>query len=424
MIDTQGDAYFAAFERAADAVATAIDVQRGLADVEWPDGAQLRVRIGLHTAEPYLHASGNVGIGVHRAARICAAAHGGRSVSNATAGIIEDLEPAEFDIHELGEFRLKDIAKQQRLFQLVVQGLEREFAAPMTLDAARDPYGRVSTLLATDIVGWSRFLRAEGDDAASEVSADYRRIIQETVVVHEGLTLEAEGDKVIAAFDHPRGAVACAVAARERLQKHAWPPGLSAPPRRRAHRSPDVEGLRRRLLLHIALLIREAEPGQILVSHSTEALLEGERLDPGSFAISANACSGALSPRIACSSSSETDRVDLATSTGLAHNRAMSEELVPKDELRATIEARKELGEDMEPALIDSFVERIEQRLAERGGASERSLEKKREHQKEMVLSTMGLAIPFLAIAAIFTGLVGVIVVSTALVLIAVVSAR
>ena len=102
----------------------------------------------------------------------------------------------------------------------------------------------------------------------------------------------------------------------------------------------------------------------------------------------------------------------------------MSEELVPKDELRATIEARKELGEDMEPALIDSFVERIEQRLDQRGGVTEKSLQAKREHQKEMVLGAMGLGIPFLAIAAIFTGLVGVIVVCAALVVITVVSTR
>ena len=102
----------------------------------------------------------------------------------------------------------------------------------------------------------------------------------------------------------------------------------------------------------------------------------------------------------------------------------MSEELVPKDELRATIEARKELGEDMEPALIDSFVERIEQRLAERGGVSEKSLQKKREHQKEMVLGAMGIAIPFFVIAAIFTGLAGVIVVCAALVAIAAITAR
>jgi Flp pilus assembly protein TadB len=102
----------------------------------------------------------------------------------------------------------------------------------------------------------------------------------------------------------------------------------------------------------------------------------------------------------------------------------MSEELVPKDELRATIEARKELGEDMEPALIDSFVERIEQRLGQRGGESEKSLQRKREHQKEMVLGAMAISVPFFALAAIFTGLAGVIVVCTALVLIAVFTAR
>jgi class 3 adenylate cyclase len=282
VIDTQGDAYFAAFERAADAVAAAVDVQRRLAAVEWPDGTQLRVRMGLHSAEPYLHESGYVGIGVHRAARICAAAHGGQILlSNATAGIIEDLEPAEFDIHELGEFRLKDIAKPQRLFQLLVQGLEREFAPPMTLDAASDPYGRVGTLLATDIVGWSRFLRAEGDDAAAEVAADYRRIIQETVAAHEGVTLEAIADWVLAVFDRPRDAVDCAVAARERLREHTWPPGFECPTAFAVHTgrlvSKNHQGTS---VLHIAELVNEPEPGQILVSHSTEALLEGERLEP------------------------------------------------------------------------------------------------------------------------------------------------
>jgi Flp pilus assembly protein TadB len=102
----------------------------------------------------------------------------------------------------------------------------------------------------------------------------------------------------------------------------------------------------------------------------------------------------------------------------------MSEDLVPRDELKATIAARKELGEDMEPALIDSFVERIEQRLAERGGESEQSLKRRREHQKEMVLGAMGISVPLFALAAIFVGFAGVAVVCAALVLIAVVSAR
>ena len=282
VIDTQGDAYFAAFERAADAVAAAIDVQRGLADVEWPDGAQLRVRIGLHTAEPYLHASGYVGIGVHRAARICAAAHGGQIlVSNATAGIIEDLEPAEFELHELGEFRLKDISRPQRLFQLAVHGLEREFAPPMTLDAARDPYGRIGTLLGADIVGWTPFLRTEGDDAAAAVSGDFRRILEETVAAHEGLTLEAIADTVLAVFNRPRDAVDCAVAAQARLEEHSWPLGFGCPTAFAVHSgrlvSKDHKGAS---VVHLVELLREPEPGKILVSHTTEMLLEGERLDP------------------------------------------------------------------------------------------------------------------------------------------------
>jgi class 3 adenylate cyclase len=265
VIDTQGDAYFAAFERAADAAAAAVNVQRQLAAVEWPEGTQLRVRIGLHSAEPYLHESGYVGIGVHRAARICAAAHGGQIlVSNATAGIIEDLEPAEFELRELGEFRLKDITRPQRLFQLVVQGLEREFAAPMTLDAGQDPYGRVGTLLATDIVGFTRFLRVEGDEATAEVAADYRQIVQETVAAHEGITLEAIADTVLAVFDRPRDAVACAVAARDRLQKHVWPPGFACPTAFAVHTGRLVsKGHGGTSVVHIVELLRKPEPGQI-----------------------------------------------------------------------------------------------------------------------------------------------------------------
>jgi Flp pilus assembly protein TadB len=98
--------------------------------------------------------------------------------------------------------------------------------------------------------------------------------------------------------------------------------------------------------------------------------------------------------------------------------------LVPKDELQAVIEARRELGSEMEPAVIDAFVERVERRLDERAEERERSLKRKREHQKEMVLGAMGISIPLLAIAAIFTGLAGVLVVCAALAVIAIATAR
>jgi hypothetical protein len=88
------------------------------------------------------------------------------------------------------------------------------------------------------------------------------------------------------------------------------------------------------------------------------------------------------------------------------------------------MEARKELDAEMEPALIDAFVERIEQRIGDRAGEGEQALARKREHQKEMTLGAMGISIPLLAIAAIFTGLAGVITVCAALAVIAIVSSR
>ena len=97
---------------------------------------------------------------------------------------------------------------------------------------------------------------------------------------------------------------------------------------------------------------------------------------------------------------------------------------VSRDELEAAIEARKELGAEMEPALIDGFVERIERRIVERGTESERALKARRDHQKEMVLGAMGISVPLLLFAAIFTGLAGVIVVCAALAVIALATTR
>ena len=95
-----------------------------------------------------------------------------------------------------------------------------------------------------------------------------------------------------------------------------------------------------------------------------------------------------------------------------------------KEELHAALEARNELGDEMEPAVIDAFVARIERRLGSRADEGERALKRKRDHQKEMVLGSMGISVPLFAIAAVFTGLPGVVAVCVALAVIAIVSAR
>jgi hypothetical protein len=102
----------------------------------------------------------------------------------------------------------------------------------------------------------------------------------------------------------------------------------------------------------------------------------------------------------------------------------VADRAVIRDELNTAIGARRELGEELEPAIIDAFVERIEQRIDKRDSASDMALMRKREHQKEMILASMGISIPMLAIAAVFTGLAGVIVVCVALAVIAIVSSR
>jgi hypothetical protein len=104
--------------------------------------------------------------------------------------------------------------------------------------------------------------------------------------------------------------------------------------------------------------------------------------------------------------------------------RRVSDEAAVKEELEAAIAARTEMGPDMEPAVIDAFVARIERRLVERGDRDERALKRQRDHEKEMVLGSMAISVPLLAIAAVFTGLAGVVAVLVALVVIAVVSAR
>ena len=105
-VHTEGDAFFVAFARATDAVAAAVAGQRALASASWPDGVDLRVRMGLHTGETAISVDDYVGLDVHRAARICSAGHGGQIlVSGHTRELVADELP--HDLHDPG-FDLDD----------------------------------------------------------------------------------------------------------------------------------------------------------------------------------------------------------------------------------------------------------------------------------------------------------------------------
>lgn len=134
-VDNQGESFFVAFRRAKDAVAAAVDIQRDLAAHDWPEGVAVNVRMGLHTGEPQVGEQRYVGLGVHKAARIGAAGHGGQVLlSRTTRELVEDELPPGVTIRDLGERRLKDIDRAERLSQLDIEGLQSDFAPLKTLD--------------------------------------------------------------------------------------------------------------------------------------------------------------------------------------------------------------------------------------------------------------------------------------------------
>jgi len=127
-IDTQGDAFFVAFRKATDAALAAAEAQRALAEHPWPDGGECRVRMGMHTGEPTVGDEGYHGLGVHRAARIMAAGHGGQILlSQATCSVLEDDELPGIGLHDLGQHRLKDLDRPEHIYQLDIEGLPQEF---------------------------------------------------------------------------------------------------------------------------------------------------------------------------------------------------------------------------------------------------------------------------------------------------------
>jgi class 3 adenylate cyclase len=282
-IDTAGDGFFVAFDSARDAVEAAIEGQLALAAHSWPGDAEVRVRMGLHTAEPHLGDEGYVGVGVHRASRICDAARGGQIlVSNATAGIVEDAELHGVRLADLGEHRLKGLQVEQRLFQLTAPGLEDRFDGPRSVDASATP--SAGTFLWADVSGYARVIRAVGDDASSALIAAYHAAAAALVAAHQGSVLELAADTVVAVFRSPSETLRAARALRAAVAQIEWPEECDVDLRVGVHsgrwsgdpRNPKASTA----LYRLGALLRTVAPGQTLVTATTAGLIEGDPLAP------------------------------------------------------------------------------------------------------------------------------------------------
>ena len=112
VVDRQTESFFVAFTRARHAVQAAADAQQAIAEHKWPDGAQVRVRMGIHSGDPELAGDRYVGLAVSRAARVCASAHGGQVLLSSSArALLSDHDRS--GLRSLGFYRLKDFPEPE-----------------------------------------------------------------------------------------------------------------------------------------------------------------------------------------------------------------------------------------------------------------------------------------------------------------------
>ena len=159
VVKTTGDGVHAVFVTAPDAVGAAVGGQLGLDSEQWAVTGPLRVRMGVHTGEAQDREGDYYGPALNRAARLMQAAHGGQIVvSQAAADLLRDDVAGGTALVDLGEHRLRDLSRPERVFQLTGAGLERQFAPLRTLDAFPLP---------TISVGMALFPRRTGTEYPS-----------------------------------------------------------------------------------------------------------------------------------------------------------------------------------------------------------------------------------------------------------------
>ena len=137
-ISSEGDAVFAVFHSVREAIAAAVDAQRGTAAGGPPGGERLKVRMGIHAGEAVVGGRDYTGMDVHRTARLAAAGHGGQIlVSDAARSLTAAAPGVGLAYRELGTYRLRDIPTPERIHQIVGPDLASEFPPLRTPTLAR-----------------------------------------------------------------------------------------------------------------------------------------------------------------------------------------------------------------------------------------------------------------------------------------------
>jgi len=130
------------FDRAPKALEAALSIQRAAGGRAWPDGVEVKIRIGIHGGRPALTDTGYVGLAVHTVARICSVGHGGQILlSAATRDAVGRSRPAGIRFRSLGSHRLRGLRETQALFQVEAPDLPSRFPPLRVLSASPDQTG-------------------------------------------------------------------------------------------------------------------------------------------------------------------------------------------------------------------------------------------------------------------------------------------
>ncbi len=136
-VDIRADELFAVFKQAPPALAAAVEIQRAVLSRPWVNGAQVKIRLGLHTGRPTLTDTGYVGLAVHMAARVCSAAHGGQIVMSRFArAAVDGRQAPGISFRDLGLHQLRGLPEPERLYQAVAAGLPADFPPPRVAEAS------------------------------------------------------------------------------------------------------------------------------------------------------------------------------------------------------------------------------------------------------------------------------------------------
>jgi len=141
-VDARADEFFAVFDRAPKALEAALSIERSAGGRAWPDGVEVKIRIGIHGGRPTLTDAGYVGLAVHTVARICSVAHGGQILlSAATRNVVGRARPAGIRFRSLGSHRLRGLREAQTLFQVEAADLPTRFPPLRALAASSGETG-------------------------------------------------------------------------------------------------------------------------------------------------------------------------------------------------------------------------------------------------------------------------------------------